>query len=184
MIILNINNYFNVNNKIKNYISQPKSEDAILLAFKKQGKKMLKSFWFWLFIIFLAMQLFSLDVPSKLPINKAEEIQAPEEVMSLLKRSCYDCHSSEVKAPWYYNIAPVSWYTQLHVKNARNIVNFSKWESYSKEKQFKVLDKLPKSVVIRMPMLTYTYMHEETILTDKEKKLLSKWSRNLKEKIK
>ena len=144
----------------------------------------LKSFWFWIFMIFLIMQLFSLNVPSKLPIVKTEEIQAPSEVMEVLKRSCYDCHSSEVKEPWYYNVAPTSWYTQLHVKNGREIVNFSKWNNYSKEKQFKVLDKLPKSVVIRMPMVSYTYMHQEAIMTEKEKKTLAKWARTLKEKIK
>ena len=145
---------------------------------------MLKSFWFWTLIVFIAIQFFSLDVPAKLPTKKEQELQASSEVMSILKRSCYDCHSSEVKAPWYYNIAPTSWVTQIHVKNARDIVNFSKWNSYSKEKQLKVLDKLPKSIVIRMPLPTYTYMHKETILTKEEKKIVSKWARDLKEKIK
>jgi hypothetical protein len=125
-----------------------------------------------------------MNIPSKLSINPKDELQASTEVMSILKRSCYDCHSSEVKEPWYYNVAPSSWYTQLHVKNGRDFVNFSQWNSYEKEKQFKVLDKLPKSIVIRMPMITYTYLHQETILTEEEKKTLSKWARELKEKIK
>ena len=145
---------------------------------------MLKSFWFWAVITAIGIQFISFDIPAKLPIKKGEELQASSEVMSILKRSCYDCHSSEVKAPWYYNVAPISWYTQLHVKNARAIVNFSQWNSYSKEKQLKVLKKLPKSVVIRMPLLTYTYMHKETVLTKEEKKILAKWARELKEKIK
>ena len=145
---------------------------------------MLKSFWFWLVILFIAIQLFSLDVEAKLPIKPNEELQAPKEVLAVLKRSCYDCHSSEVKAPWYYKVAPVSWYTQLHVKNARTIINFSKWQSYSKEKQLKVLKKLPKSLVIRMPLPAYTYIHKESVLTQEEKKILSKWSRTLMEKIK
>ena len=145
---------------------------------------MLKSFWFWAVIIAIGIQLISFDIPAKLPIKKSEELQASSEVTSILKKSCYDCHSSEVNAPWYYNVAPISWYTQIHVKNARAIVNFSKWNSYSKEKQLKVLKKLPKSVVIRMPLLTYTYMHKETVLTKEEKKTLAKWARELKEKIK
>ena len=145
---------------------------------------MLKSFWFWLLIIVIGIQFISFDIPAKLPIKQGEELQASPEVMHILKRSCYDCHSSEVKAPWYYNVAPISWYTQLHVKNARAIVNFSKWNSYSKEKQLKVLKKLPKSVVIRMPLLTYTYLHKESVLSKEEKKTLTKWARALKEKIK
>ncbi len=151
---------------------------------KDQRIKMLKSFWFWVLMIFIFMQFFSFDIPAKLPIDEKHEIKAPPKVMAILKKSCYDCHSSKVKAPWYYKVAPISWYTQLHVKNARAIVNFSKWNSYSKEKQLKVLKKLPKSVVVRMPLLTYTYMHKETVLTKEEKKVLAKWARELKEKIK
>ena len=145
---------------------------------------MLKSFWFWTLIVFIAMQFFSLDIPAKLPINKEQELQAPPKVMSILKRSCYDCHSSEVKAPWYYSVAPISWFTQVHVKNARAVVNFSKWNSYSKEKQYKLLDRLPESLLIRMPMPSYLYMHKESTLTKEEKKILSKWAKRLKEKIK
>jgi hypothetical protein len=130
------------------------------------------------------MQLFSLNIPASLPIKSEETLQAPKEVLSILKRSCYDCHSSEVKAPWYYNVAPVSWYAQLHVQNARDIVNFSKWSTYPKEKQLKVLDKLPKAIVIRMPIQTYLYMHEEVKLSEDEKKLLTSWTKELKEKLK
>jgi len=130
------------------------------------------------------MQFFSLDVPAKLPIQKEEEIKAPNEVMSILKRSCYDCHSSEVKSPWYYDVAPSSWYTQLHVRNGRKIVNFSKWNSYNKEKKLKILKSTNKAIVIRMPLLTYTYLHQEAKLTDRDKKILKKWTRDLKEQIK
>ena len=125
-----------------------------------------------------------MDIPSTLESKPENEIVASKEVMHILQRSCYDCHSSKVKEPWYYNVAPASWYTQLHVKNGRAVVNFSEWNSYSKEKQLKVLDKLPKSVVIRMPLLSYTYLHGESKLSNIEKKTLAKWARKLKEKIK
>ena len=145
---------------------------------------MFKSFWFWLLVLLVAIQAFSLNVKATLPIKEHEALQAPKEVLSILKRSCYDCHSSEVKAPWYYHVAPVSWYTQLHVKNAREIVNFSKWNSYPKAKQLKVLEKIPKAIVIRMPLNSYLYAHEESKLTQDEKKILKKWARGLKEKLK
>ena len=144
---------------------------------------MFKSFWFWLLVLLITIQAFSLDVKATLPIKEREVLQAPKEVLSLLKRSCYDCHSSEVKAPWYYNVAPVSWYTQLHVKNAREIVNFSKWNSYTKEKRLKIAQKIPKAIVIRMPLNSYLYAHEEAKLTKDEKKMLKKWARTLKEKL-
>lgn len=145
---------------------------------------MLKSFWFWFVIFFIAIQLIPMDVPAKMESNPESEIQTSKEVKSILKRSCYDCHSSNINAPWYYNVAPIAWFTKIHVKRARTVVNFSKWNDYDKEKRFKVIDKLPKSVVIRMPLSSYLYLHEEAKLTKEEKKLLTKWARELKEELK
>ena len=145
---------------------------------------MLKSFWFWLLILFIAIQPFSFNIVAKLAIQEGETLEAPKEVLSILKRSCYDCHSSTVKTPWYYTVAPASWYTQRNVKQARDIVNFSKWNTYSQEKQVKILEKLPKAIVIRMPKAAYLYLHEEAKLTEDEKKLLKSWSKELKQKLK
>ena len=144
----------------------------------------LKSVWFWLFIALIAVQFISMDISAKLETNPKEEIQATKEIMTILKRSCYDCHSNEVKEPFYYNIAPMSWLVQRHIKNGREVVNFSKWNSYTQEKQFKIMDKLPKSIVIRMPMPSYLWLHQEAKLSADEKKLLTKWAEELKEKIK
>ncbi len=130
------------------------------------------------------MQFFSLNISAKLPINPAEEIQTTQEIKSLLKRSCYDCHSSEVKEPWYYNVAPISWVVQSHVKNGREVVNFSQWNSYEKRKQLKVIERLPKAIIIRMPMPSYLWLHSEAKLSGSEKKLLKEWADILKDKIK
>jgi len=144
----------------------------------------LKSFWFWLFIALITSQFISMNISAKIESDPKEEIQAPKEVMTILKRSCYDCHSSDVQEPFYYNIAPMSWLVQLHVKNGRKVVNFSKWQTYSIEKQLKVIDKLPKSIVIRMPMTSYLWLHQDATMSANEKKLLTKWAEELKEKIK
>ncbi len=147
-------------------------------------KKLLSSFWFWVLIVLIGSQSISMNILAKLKKNPKEEIKAPEEIMNILKRSCYDCHSSEVKEPFYYNIAPMSWIVQQHVKNGRRVVNFSKWYTYNKDKQLKVMDKLPKSIIIRMPMPSYLWIHKESALSKYEKELLTKWSKEIKEKIK
>ena len=145
---------------------------------------MLKSFWFWIVVASISMQFFSLNVPAKVSINSSNEIQAPKEITTILKRSCYDCHSFDVKEPWYYTIAPVSWFVQNHIKNAREVLNFSEWNSYSSKKQLKVIDRLPKAIVIRMPMPSYLWLHPEANLSIVEKKLLTDWAEELKDKIK
>jgi len=144
--------------------------------------KLLKSVWFWIFTIFVLIQFIPMNVPAKLAINPKEEIEAPKEIMSILKRSCYDCHSSTSTYPWYDRIAPASWFVKNHVKKGREVVNFSKWKSYDKEKQFKVMDKLPKSIIIRMPMPSYLWLHPDATLTKADKKQLKAWSKNLVKK--
>ena len=58
------------------------------------------------------------------PVNNTEyEITAPTKIMSILKRSCYDCHSNNTIWPWYSNIAPLSWTITNHVNQGRQVKN-------------------------------------------------------------
>ena len=145
---------------------------------------MLKSFWFWSLVTFIAIQFIPMDVPEKLESTPKNALQAPKEVEEILQRSCYVCHSSSMHYPWYDKIAPVSWFAKEHVKNGRRAVNFSEWEKYSNEKRLKVIEKLPKSIVIRMPLPSYLWLHDEAKLSNEDRKILKKWARSLKEKIK
>jgi len=43
----------------------------------------------------------------------------------LVVRACFDCHSNQVKYPWYSNVAPISWVVAEHVGDGREAVNFS-----------------------------------------------------------
>jgi len=145
---------------------------------------MLKSFWFWFFAVLIAIQFVPMDVPNKLKSNPKNALQAPKEVEEILQRSCYVCHSSNMTYPWYDKIAPASWFAKNHVKNGRRAVNFSIWQSYDRTKQLKVLNKLPKAIIVRMPLPSYLWLHDEAKLSNDERKILRKWAETLKEKIK
>ena len=48
------------------------------------------------------------------PVNRTNppvegDLRAPTEVLSVLRRACYDCHSNETVWPWYSRVAPLSW---------------------------------------------------------------------------
>jgi hypothetical protein len=130
----------------------------------------------------IAIQFIKVDVP-QIKEKKGTKIQAPQNVIQILKRSCFDCHSNETKYPWYSHIAPISWYVKSHIKKGREIVNFSIWNSYTKEKKIKILEKIPKAVVIRMPMPTYLWLHKEAKLTKEDKSILKSWAINLKNSL-
>ena len=145
---------------------------------------MLKSFWFWSALTFIALQFIPMNVPEQIESDPKEALQLPKEVEAIFQRSCYVCHSNDMRYPWYDKIAPASWFAKEHVKNGRRAVNFSIWHGYDKTKQLKILEKFPKAITIRMPLPAYLWLHDEATLSNDDRKVLRKWARNLKEKIK
>jgi len=141
---------------------------------------MLKPILLWSLGIFIMLQAIQIDIP-KAPqnIDPAKEIQTPKEIASLLKTSCYDCHSYQTTLPWYGNIAPVSWEVRSHIKDGRKWVNFQEWENYDEEKQQKIYKGIVKSISLRMPIPMYVNMHEEAKLTAKQRKMIKTWAGNL-----
>lgn len=126
------------------------------------------------FVIFVAMQFFQVEHTNP-TTNPQLEINAPEEVKAILKKSCFDCHSNEVKYPWYSNIAPVSWMISRHVNNARSLVNFSTWEAYTQDEKEKKIKEVFRAVYAAMPLTSYLSMHEEAQLTQEERTLVREW---------
>jgi len=129
-----------------------------------------------LVVIFIAIQLIPFDVPATVPSDKSLEIQAPDNVKQILKRSCYDCHSNTTHFPWYSSIAPVSWFTKYHVKEGRAHMNFSLWGKYPDEKKLKYLQKIPKAIKSKMPLPSYLIMHQDAKLSDADKKAIEDWT--------
>jgi len=127
-------------------------------------------------VIFIGIQFIPMDVPADIPTKAENELKAPDEVISVLKRACFDCHSNHTTFPWYSSIAPVSLFTKLHVKEGREHMNFSTWAEYDDEKKLKFLDKIPKAIESKMPLPSYLLIHKEAKLSDEEKALLTKWT--------
>jgi len=104
------------------------------------------------------------------------EIKAPEIVMQVLKNSCYDCHSNEVRWPWYSNIAPASWLVVHDVNEAREHMNFSEWQSYSAEdKEDNIEDIWEEIDDGEMPLWYYLILHNDARLSDNDKKTIKSW---------
>ncbi len=83
-----------------------------------------------LIVILVAIQFIPVDKTNP-PVTA--ELDAAMEIISVFKRSCYDCHSNETVWPWYSSIAPVSWLVTADVKEARKHLNFSEWGNLSRK---------------------------------------------------
>jgi len=124
---------------------------------------------------FLVIQLIQVDYTNT-KTNKELEIKAPKEVMSILRRSCYDCHSNEVRLPWYANIAPMSWEMSRHIDVGRQWVNFSIWNTYTKKEKDKKKEEIYKAVYSVMPLKSYVYIHPKAALSKEDRTLLRTWT--------
>ncbi|MGD8495438.1 MAG: heme-binding domain-containing protein [Gemmatimonadales bacterium] len=108
-----------------------------------------------------------------------QEIQAPPEVMAVLQRSCYDCHSNETVWPAYSRIAPISWLVVHDVKEGRSGVNYSEWGALSDDDKLHLLEETWEEVEKgEMPLKKYTLIHQDARLSDADRATLRDWTRS------
>jgi len=139
---------------------------------------MLKIYFGILAAIFIAMQFIRPTMENP-PVVKKKELVAPKEVISILKRSCYDCHSNETKWPSYSSIAPLSWTIADHVNTGRKTLNYSQWNDYSDEKKAKKFERTIQTLNTGlMPLPSYLWLHKDAKLNPKDKEILKTWAKD------
>ncbi len=104
----------------------------------------------------------------------------PDEVKSIIKTSCADCHSNYTKYPWYSEIAPVSWYLAQHVNEGKEHLNFSEWTSYNKDQKKHILKDLKEELKgNEMPLRSYLIIHENAKMNKNQYKTLLNWVKTI-----
>ena len=83
---------------------------------RAQVKRILRIGGLALIVCLVAAQFVPVDRTNP-PVG--QEIVAPAEVMTVLERACYDCHSNETVWPAYSRVAPVSWLVARDVQEGR-----------------------------------------------------------------
>lgn len=107
-----------------------------------------------------------------------------ENIQSILKASCYDCHSNNTDYPWYNKVQPVSWLLESHIKQGKAKLNFSEFGSYSSRIQKNKLKFIASQIENeKMPIASYTLIHRNAKISENEKLLLINWITNLKDSL-
>ena len=102
------------------------------------------------------------------------------EVESVLKTSCFDCHSNHTSYPFYAQVAPISFWINHHVEEGKEHLNFSDWNNYSIKKKLHKLDEIIEEIdEHEMPLGSYTLIHRDAKLKEESSKLLINWSKEL-----
>lgn len=151
-------------------------------------KKILKRTFQVLLLAFIVIQFIR---PAK---NKAEGLSnndisklypVPEDVQSILKTSCYDCHSNNTIYPWYAEVQPVAWWLADHIKDGKKELNFSEFASYRIGRQYRKLDEVNKEIKENeMPLDSYLWIHKGAKLTEQQKLTMANWVTSIRDTIK
>jgi Haem-binding domain len=139
---------------------------------------MKKKIIYSLCLIFLLLQL--IPISRNNPPVEAD-LMTTEKIKSILKRSCYDCHSNETRYPLYSYLFPASVFLSHHIEEGRDELNFSNWESLSSSKKAQkaedIMEVLEKK---EMPLISYRLIHRDAILSEEETELLINWAKVIK----
>jgi hypothetical protein len=103
---------------------------------------------------------------------------ADPHVLSILERSCQNCHSSNTEWPLYSRIFPVSLLIARDVRAAKTHMDLSRWQTYEPGEKARLLSEIGS--VVRghiMPPRRYTFIHPAARLSDSEANEIYRWTR-------
>ncbi|MDG5492093.1 heme-binding domain-containing protein [Psychroserpens sp. SPM9] len=148
--------------------------------------KILKKILFLLLIVFIIAQFFG---PDRNEGDMASidafiaDTNPPNEVHSILKNACFDCHSDVTRYPWYNKITPVNYWLADHIEHGKGHFDVSAWESYSVKKKDHKLDELIEMVEAKeMPLPSYTWTHGDAKLSDEQINSIVAWAKSVRSK--
>ena len=102
--------------------------------------------------------------------------KVPKNVETILKTSCYDCHSNNTNYPLYSYVQPARFFMESHIKKGKENLNFNEWGNYTNRKQNNKLDIIVKQIKSNeMPLSSYTLIHKNAILTPTQKEEVINW---------
>jgi hypothetical protein len=128
-------------------------------------------------VLFIAIQFI------RPPLDNAPataDLDAPPPVKAILRRACYDCHSSETRLAWFDQPAPVYWLVVKDVKAGRAVLNFSNFNQLPRGVQAaKLYESIMQIEQQAMPLSQYTALHHEGLVSGEEIGLLKEYAVSL-----
>lgn len=143
-------------------------------------KIIIKKILFIGLIIFLLIQLYqparNNGFEQDITANFTKVYNVPKNIETILRISCYDCHSNNTKYLWYSYIQPTRFFMESHIKKGKENLNFNEFGNYSSRKQKNKLDRMIKQIKVdEMPLSFYTIIHKDAILSKNQKEIVIVW---------
>lgn len=137
--------------------------------------------------VLVILQFIPVDRPASADRSDTDLLssgEVPDAIATMLKTSCYDCHSMETRYPWYAWVAPMSWLVTKDVREARDEMNLSQWKALTSRKKVKNLENIKEEVTEgHMPLPIYLTIHWDAKLTNEQRKQIADWANSYQDKI-
>jgi hypothetical protein len=104
-------------------------------------------------------------------------LPVPGDVAAMLRRACFNCHSSETKWPWYSLLPIAEARITQYVDDARSVMNFSNWPTRPAAAATFLEASCAAIQVGEMPKAPYTLFHPEATLSEKERHRFCQWAK-------
>jgi Haem-binding domain len=134
--------------------------------------------------IFWSPAVCVLALPFLHPFGAVKQHSSPTQLtgdtaaLPLIERACLNCHSQQTRWPLYSYLPPVSWAVEKDVAEARQRMDFSRWNEYSIGEKQDLLARIGAEVRSRqMPLPRYLLLHPEARLTDAEIQAIYDWTK-------
>ncbi len=140
---------------------------------------MLKKILLFLLLAFIIIQFIrpAKNIAARGPQHIEAIYPMPDNVKSIMRVACYDCHSDSTRYPWYNNVQPITWWLNDHVSEGKDELNFSQFGTYTAKRKIKKLQKMIKEINEgEMPLDSYTWIHKDAKLTPEQKKAIEDWA--------
>lgn len=104
----------------------------------------------------------------------------PDNVNTIFKKACYDCHSNNTNYPWYSYVQPFGLWLNNHIKDGKKEINFDEFATYKLRRQYRKMEEIIDQVKSKeMPLKSYILVHKEANLTLDERVTLTNWASNV-----
>lgn len=111
----------------------------------------------------------------------SKSYSVPDNIQTIFKNACNDCHSNSTVYPWYSNIEPVGYWLNDHIVDGKRHLNFSEFTKLPLAVQNHKLEETIEMVEKgEMPLEDYTNfgLHSEANLIPAQREEIISWAKD------
>lgn len=149
---------------------------------------MLKKITLGILLLLVAIQFvpYEKNLSNDPQFDLTKSYHLPDNVQTILKGACNDCHTNQSTYPWYASIEPVGYWLNHHIEDGKKDLNFSNFTKLPLRVQNHKFEEIIEMIEKKeMPLESYTYfgLHPEANLTEKERSELVNWAKDQMDRL-